>query len=52
MGSLFTNSGTAKAGQTATALPGLDSVLLSSCAKPTPQYHCMYMQHVTALLTK
>ncbi len=37
------------AGQTATALPGLDSVLLSSCAKPTPQYHCMYMQHVTAL---
>ncbi len=52
MGSLFTKSGTAKAGQTATALPGLDSVLLSSCAKPTPQYHCMYMQHVTALLTK
>ncbi len=33
----------------ATALPGLDSALQSSCAKLTPQYHCMYMQHVTAL---
>ena len=49
MVSLFTNSGTAKAEQTATALPSLDSALLPSCAKITPQYHCMYMQHVTAL---
>ncbi len=37
-----------KAGLSATALPGCPA-LLSSHAKVTPQYHCMFMQHVTRL---
>ncbi len=42
------SSHTAKAGLQGSALPGCPA-LLSSYAKVTLWYHCMYMQHITTL---